>query len=73
MTDRRKTVPKIGLEDELVVAGKDLFKFEQLARVPNSIERLRDVKKNPRSIALAQGSWVLIYSLTKNNIKVQFY
>ena len=41
----KEAVPKIGLEDKIEGAGKDMFELEQQARVPNSNERLCDVEK----------------------------
>jgi hypothetical protein len=50
LTNSKEAVPKIGLEDKIVGAGKDTLELKQQARVPNPIERLCDVEKDTPAI-----------------------
>ena len=50
LTNPKEAVTKIGLEDKIVGAGKDMFELEQQARVPNLIEHLCDVEKDTSSM-----------------------
>jgi hypothetical protein len=50
LTNPEETVPQIGLEDKIIGTRKDMLELEQQARVPNSIERLRDVEKDAPAI-----------------------
>ena len=49
-TNPKEAVPKIGLEDKIVGAGKYMFEREQKARVPNPIELLSDIEKDTPAI-----------------------